>query len=126
MTIKSVFLTLSLLGGSVLGLIGWGDFAAAEADGPDYWAVQGVSVNDVLNLRKGPSVQFSVVGRIPAGYSHLENLGCSPVFTANEWRSFEEKERDVAVSLRWCRVRFQDRIGWVKGTYLQEGIPPED
>ncbi|GJL53352.1 MAG: hypothetical protein NPIRA02_04840 [Nitrospirales bacterium] len=100
--------------------------AAAEADGPDYWAVHGLSHGAVLNLRKGPTTQFPVLTRIPAGYAHLENLGCSPEFTMEEWSRFIERERDLAVSLRWCRVRYEKQTGWVKGMYLQEGRPPEE
>ncbi len=100
--------------------------AVAEADGPDYWAVSGVSQNDYLNLRKGPSVKFAVVVRIPSGFKHLENLGCSPALTITDWERFSEYERDVAVSLRWCRVGYHQHVGWVKGTYLQEGLPQEE
>ena len=100
--------------------------AQAIADGPDYWAVSGVSRNDHLNLRKGPSVRFSVVAEIPARFAHLENLGCSPDFSMEDWERFSEYERNIAVSLRWCRVRFDDHVGWVKGSYLQEGLPQEE
>ncbi len=102
------------------------DLVAAEADGPDYWAVQGVSSTDVLNLRKGPSTLFPIMARIPSDYAHLENLGCSPSFTIEEWSSFSERERSVAISLRWCRVNYEGHAGWVKGTYLREGVPPKD
>ncbi len=117
--IASVLFCLALVGSSP-------NSAIAEADGPDFWAVQGVSHDDHLNLRKGPSVKFSVVAQIPSGFAHLENLGCSPDFMTTDWGRFSEYERDVAVSLRWCRVRFHDYVGWVKGSYLQEGTPQED
>ncbi len=100
------------------------DAVKAEADGPDYWAVQAVPLHDHLNLRTGPSVEFSILARIPSGFLHLENLGCSPEFTLSDWERFSEHEREVALSLRWCRVRFQDQVGWVKGSYLEEGTSP--
>lgn len=106
-----------------LPLLGCGaSMAVAEADGPDYWAVRGVSLNDHLNLRKGPSVKFSVVAQIPSGFAPLENLGCSPDFQITDWERFSEYEREVAATLRWCRVRFHQHMGWVKGSYLQEGL----
>lgn len=114
-----VLLSVALVGVS-------SDVVRAEADGPDYWAVRGVSHDDRLNLRKGPSVKFLVVAQIPSGFEHLENLGCSPAFTIMDWERFSEYERDLAISLRWCRVRFHHHVGWVKGSYLQEGAPPED
>ncbi len=114
---------------SVLSLSLIGDMpnsVEAEADGPDYWAVHGVSPTDHLNLRRGPSTRFSVVAKIPADFSHLENLGCSPDFPMMDWGRFSKHERDLAISLRWCRVRFHDLEGWVKGSYLQEGVSPSE
>ncbi len=124
MHFKSSLVVLVLLGLTLVVI--WPNMAGADADGPDYWAVQGVSHDDYLNLRKGPSVKFSVVAQIPSGFAHLENLGCSPAFMITDWERFSEYERDVAISLRWCRVRFHDHVGWVKGIYLQEGVPQED
>ena len=65
----------------------------SEADGPDYWAVTGTTEKCYLNLRKGPSKSFSVVGRIPGNYKKLENLGCYPDFTFAEWAAFDSNER---------------------------------
>ncbi len=121
---KLALLVMAVVGFTLLG--SWPYLAWSEADGPDYWALQGVSHDDHLNLRKGPSVKFSVVAQIPSGFAHLENLGCSPAFRITDWERFSKYERDVAVSLRWCRVRFHDHMGWVKGSYLQEGLPPKD
>ena len=124
MTSKSVQVVSLLFGVGLLGF--WCNLVAADADGPDYWAVQHLSQGHVLHLRKGPAVQFPIVERIPSGFSHLENLGCSPPFTDQEWGSFSEPERDLALSLRWCRVRYEGQSGWVKGLYLQEGVPPKE
>ncbi len=121
---KLVFVAIAAVSFIFFG--SWTFLAWSEADGPDYWAVGGVSLDDHLNLRKGPSVKFSVVALIPSGFSHLENLGCSPDFIITDWERFSEYERDVAISLRWCRVRFYEHVGWVKGSYLQEGIPQND
>ncbi len=116
--VLSVLISLNLI-------VSWPNTAGADADGPDYWAVTGVSRNDHLNLRKGPSVKFSAVAQIPAEFEQLVNLGCSPDFTITDWERFSEYERDVASSLRWCRVRFHDYVGWVKGSYLREGVAEE-
>jgi len=110
----------------VSSLVLWCNLVAADADGPDYWAVQDIPQGRALHLRKGPATQFPIVARIPSGFSHLENLGCSPPFSDKEWASFTEPERDLAVSLRWCRVQYEGQAGWVKGTYLIEGVPAKD
>ncbi len=121
---KLVFVAIAAVSFILFG--SWTYLAWSEADGPDYWAVQGVSPDDHLNLRNGPSVKFSVVAQIPSGFAHLENLGCSPDFSMSDWEDFSNYERDVAISLRWCRVRFYEQVGWVKGTFIQEGLPSEE
>ncbi|MCU7844569.1 MAG: SH3 domain-containing protein [Candidatus Thiodiazotropha sp. (ex Monitilora ramsayi)] len=93
----------------------------SEADGPDYWAVTGITENSYLNLRKGPSKAFSVVGRIPGNYKKLENLGCYPNFTFAEWEAFDSRERELAMMMRWCKVRYLNSLGWVYAKYLVEG-----
>lgn len=95
------------------------DQAAAEADGPDRWAVS-ISPGSSLMLRSGPSTRFRILLRIAAGTEALENLGCSPDLTVDDWQRFTVAEREIARSLRWCRVRFGDTVGWVAGRYLVE------
>lgn len=121
---RLVSILVFLLGAGVLTLSC--GLALADADGPDYWAVQGLTQQNVLNLRKGPALEFLIIAQIPANFSHLENLGCSPAFTDKEWMSFTQQERALAVSLRWCRVQYNGHTGWVKGIYLQEGVPPKE
>lgn len=93
----------------------------SEADGPDYWAVTGITENSYLNLRRGPAKAFAVIGRIPGNFKMLENLGCYPDFTIAEWESFDSKEREQAMIMRWCKVRYLNVIGWVYAKYLVEG-----
>ena len=40
--------------------------ALAEADGPDFYRLAGVTANNVLNLRSGPGTEHPIVGAIPA------------------------------------------------------------
>lgn len=114
---------------AVLLLLYWSAYvcskALADADGPDFWAVTNVSGGSHLNLRKGASVQFPVLNKIPFNFQHLENLGCSPPYTEKEWFSFSKTERKLAAKLRWCRVQYRDQIGWVSGVYLKEGFSPK-
>ncbi len=66
----SAVVVMAMGGFALLG--SWPYLALSEEEGPDYWAVQGVFHDDHLNLRKGPSVKFSVVAQIPSGFSYLE------------------------------------------------------
>ncbi|MGL4296626.1 MAG: SH3 domain-containing protein, partial [Aestuariivirga sp.] len=52
-----------------------GDFADGNAGGPDFWVVSGVSSNDRLNIRTGPSANAGIVGRVRNG-TVMRNLGC--------------------------------------------------
>lgn len=92
----------------------------AEADGPDFWKVSGIQLGSHLNIRKGPSVQFNIVSKIPADFRGIKNLGCFPEFTALEWERFSTRENEVAIGMRWCRVSFKGETGWVAGRYLTE------
>ncbi len=91
-----------------------------NADGPDFWRVVNVLPDGFLNMRKGPSVKFNVIARIPHGTSGLENLGCSPDFNATEWADFTPEESKLALRMRWCRVAYQGANGWVHSKYLVE------
>ncbi len=96
----------------------------AEADGPDYWMVTGIPKGGHLNLRLGPSVMFSVIGTVPADFKHLVNKACYPEFTTNEWLRFNSYEKQLALEMRWCKVEYKGRLGWVYAKYLTEGLPP--
>ena len=39
----------------------------AEVDGPDFYRVVGVAADDMLNLRRGPGMQFETIVGLPAG-----------------------------------------------------------
>ena len=81
----------------------------ADASGPDWWAVTGVSAGDLLNVREGPSTNDRVMARVGNG-AVLRNGGC-----VGEGRG------------RWCKVSASDGrfTGWASGRFLQEsGAPP--
>lgn len=99
--------------------------AFSEADGPDYWAVTGISNGSHLNIRLGPSIQFSIIGKIPSDYRHLNNIACHPEFTITEWDQFNAHERRTAMDMRWCKVKYKNIIGWVRAKFLTEGKSPE-
>ncbi|MGL4525986.1 MAG: SH3 domain-containing protein [Aestuariivirga sp.] len=82
-----------------------GDFADGNAGGPDFWVVSGVSSNDRLNIRTGPSANAGIVGRVRNG-TVMRNLGC-----------------ERSNGSRWCRVSVRGESslrGWVNGRFLQE------
>lgn len=99
--------------------------AFSEADGPDYWAITGVNNGGYLNIRLGPSVQFSIIGKIPSDYKHLNNIACYPEFTINEWDQFNAHERKTALDMRWCKVKYKNIVGWVCAKFLTEWTPPD-
>jgi len=80
----------------------------SAAMGPDFWEVYRVPTNDLLNIRGGPSTQYSIVARAPNG-KMLRNLGCQGHGDA-----------------RWCHVQTPDgrHDGWASGAYLREGSAP--
>jgi hypothetical protein len=100
---------LSLLG--CLAAFG-GTTAFATADGPDYYAVKGVAVSDVLNIRAAPSSSGTLIGTIPSDGDGIANLGCVGGLTYAEWENATEAERAAATKTRWCRVGYDRTVGW--------------
>jgi heat shock protein HslJ len=98
--------------------------AGAEADGPDWFAVTGVSANDVLNIRAAPDAASQKVGAIPPDADGVKNLGCKGGLTFAEWEKATDAERKAAERKRWCRISYKGQEGWVAGSYLREGSAP--
>lgn len=98
----------------------------AEADGPDWWAVTGVSPDDVLNVRAEASTSSRKIGAIPPDAQGLRNLGCTGVMSFAEWEKATEAERERAKHDKWCKIEYRGTTGWVAGRYLMEGGPPQD
>lgn len=97
---------------------------SADADGPDFFRVTGVSSDDVLNIRSGPGVSHDRVGQIPPDGGGVRNLGCEGGLSFAQWSEASEAERAAAAKRRWCQVEFQGVTGWVAGRYLTEGNAP--
>lgn len=95
--------------------------ARAVADGPDSWAVTGVAGNDVLNIRAQPNATARIVGVIPPDGRDLANLGCKGIPDFAQWEKMSERARRAAGANRWCRIRYRDTEGWVRGKFLAEG-----
>ena len=96
--------------------------AAADADGPDFYAVRGVARDDVLNLRAAPNPRARIVGAIPPDGACIRNLGCQGGLTFQEFSELspaarKQREREHP---RWCRVEYEGVTGWVAGRYLAE------
>ena len=94
--------------------------AFAADGGPDYWRVHGIESGEELNMRRGPSVQFSIAAKLPHDTGQLLNLGCYPEMSQLEWESLSKKERKLAIGMKWCRVMHQGQTGWVYARYLKE------
>jgi hypothetical protein len=97
--------------------------ALAEADGPDFYRVQGVAPDDVLNIRAEPSPSADKVGEIPPNGNCIRNLGCQGGLTFEEYSTLspEQQEARIRANPRWCRIEYQGTTGWVAGPYLAEG-----
>lgn len=107
----------------VLSICSWlvtAEIVLAEADGPDFYAVTGVSANDVLNIRAEPNARARKIGSIPHDGNGLRNLGCEGGPSFAEWEQMDKAEREAAKRKRWCRIEYQGTEGWVAGWYLAE------
>jgi len=104
----------------VLVATGWTTTAHATADGPDFYAVTDVAVDDVLILRASPSEDAETVGQIAHDAHDLQNLGCQGFPSYGEWDRVTGKERQASRKHYWCKVRYQGVEGWVAGRFLRE------
>lgn len=104
----------------VIALLTFSAGSFAEAGGPDFWRVKGIKSGEELNMRRGPSIQFGISAKLPHDTRQLLNLGCNPEFSAIEWDELTQKERKLAQAMRWCRVMYQGRAGWIYSRYLKE------
>ncbi len=97
--------------------------ALADADGPDYFKVNGVASNDVLNMRSKANPASKKVGEIPPEADCVKNLGCKGGLTMSEFTdlSKEEKASILRKRPRWCHVEYDGIKGWVSALYLAEG-----
>lgn len=66
--------------------------------------VVGVTANDVLNVRVRPNAEADVMAGIPAQARGVDLVG-------------------PCVG-EWCRVRFEDQLGWVHSAYMELEDPP--
>ena len=98
-------------------------FSLADADGPDYFKVNGVAINDVLNMHAKADSDVKKVGEIPPGADCVKNLGCKGGLTMSEFIDLS-KEKQAAILRkrpRWCYVEYQGVQGWVSARYIIEG-----
>jgi len=115
MKIKSKLLFILLM---MISLPIW-----AEASGPDFWQVQNVADNDVLNIRVDADPHAKIIGEILPGGSCIRNLGCQGGLSFEEFTTLSKKEKVAAekANPRWCQIEYQGIRGWVAGHYLAEG-----
>jgi uncharacterized protein YraI len=99
---------------------------AADADGPDFYRVTGVSKGDVLNIRAAPEARAPKVGAIPPDGTCIRNLGCKGGLSFEEFSTLSQSEqaKRLKQNPRWCQVEYQGVTGWVAGRYLAEGSCP--
>ncbi len=97
--------------------------ALADADGPDFFKVNGVASNDVLNIRSKADPHAKKLGEIPPGADCVKNLGCKGGLTMSEFTDLSKKEQAAILRKRprWCHVEYNGIKGWVSARYLAEG-----
>ncbi len=96
----------------------------AEADGPDFYRVTGVSAGGVLNVRAGPGLAHPTIGSLPYDADGIRNLGCEGGLTFAQWQAVTPAEREAGRKQRWCRIEHGDTVGWAAGWHLAEGSAP--
>jgi hypothetical protein len=112
-----------LSGFIVLAVILMVQGAYSEADGPDYWQVQGVDSGDVLNIRSEANPKSEKVGEIPPDGTCIKNVKCVGGLTFEEFTNLSEAEKEKILKQRprWCLIEYEGVKGWVAGRYLREG-----
>ena len=94
----------------------------AEADGPDHWKVTEVKSNDVLWIHAESVHTSEKIGKIPYDGVCLKNMGCTGVISFAEFEKLSPAEqKKSAHASRWCKVEYNDIVGWVNGKFLSEG-----
>ena len=96
--------------------------ALAEADGPDYYRVQGVAGDDVLNIRSDANPHANKIGEIPPDADCVRNLGCKGGLTLDVFTHLSKQQQAAAKKEhpRWCLIEYRGSKGWVSGHYLAE------
>lgn len=104
----------------LLSTLSIGDPASACADGPDTYRVTGVASDDVLNVRSGPGVEFSIVGELRPDAIEVENLDSVPVNACDGGSELNSYERNN----RWTKIAWDGAdgfvVGWVNSKFLAE------
>lgn len=98
--------------------------AWAEASGPDFYRVDGVSPDSGLVLRAAPDRAAPAIGGLPADARGLRNRGCVGGPTLADYTQADVEARAALRETRWCKVAWAGRLGWVAGWYLREGTGP--
>ncbi len=98
-----------------------GSVADATASGPDFYCVKDVQKNDVLNVRTRPSLKSKVVTKIPHNACRIGNFGTC---ATEDGKVIPESDVPAVKDARpfWCKVRYEDKVGWVASRFLREDI----
>lgn len=95
--------------------------ALACADGPDFYGVRDVAADDVLNVRSGPSLDYSVIATLPPDATGLRNLDRVPVhLCSGNYDTLTDFEKNNL----WTKIQWEGEgryvVGWVKSRFLGE------
>ena len=98
--------------------------ARAEADGPDFYRIEGLAPGGVLSVRASGSAEAARTGELPADADGIRNLGCEGGLAFAAWQQAMPAEREAAAARRWCKVEYRGVTGWVAARHLAEGSAP--
>jgi uncharacterized protein len=102
-------------------LVFYGQKASAEASGPDYFQLK---ADKAVNLYEESDLNAKVIGIIPANTTGLKNLGCTGFVTFEKWRKMRAEEQTIAKEKVWCKISYNDQMGWIQNIYLgEDGLP---
>jgi hypothetical protein len=66
--------------------------AHAEADGPDFWELQG---HEARHLYAEATLAFPVLDTIPGATKGLKNLGCVGAVPFDQWHAMPPEEKNA-------------------------------
>jgi hypothetical protein len=77
---------------------------ASPVDGSDTFRIVGIDRGRVLRIREVPEASANPVAEIPWNGRGVRGFGCT---------------NDTPSGFTWCRVKYQEAVGWARKRYLQ-------
>lgn len=95
--------------------------AYATADGPDYFQT---TLQRSINLHLNSQADSKILTTILPGTRGLKNLGCNRSSSLSQWNQMNLEEKKQAKDKIWCKVKYNNLVGWIQNDYLHEDNLP--